>query len=117
MVAISVLQFINLFHIRIFFKLYFCFIWKSLFLALSLSLSHFQYDVYATFTRTLPASTSTIFLSSSFSIPFGFSLRLLRLFHSALPPPSRGNSGATLAVDINKHLDYTVKAASTTSPD
>lgn len=24
---------------------------------------------------------------------------------------------ATLAVDINKHLDYTVKAASTTSPD
>lgn len=54
------------------------------------------------------------------SIPFDFSLRLLRLFRSALPPPSRGNSVTplyTLTVDINKHLDYTVKAALTTSPD
>lgn len=65
--------------------------------------------------RRLPFSLS--FSPLSVSIPFGFSLRLLRLFHSALPPPSRGNSGATLAVDINKHLDYTVKAGSTTSPD
>jgi len=75
-------------------------------------------DVY-TFARKLPVCLSHL---SPFSIPFGFSLRLLRLFHSAPPftlPPllSRGNSAATLAVDINKHLDYTVKAASTTSPD
>lgn len=65
-------------------------------------------DAY-TFARTpcLPLPSSPSFYSPRpFSVPFGFSLRLLRLFHSAPPPPSlsRGNSAATLAPSTSTNI-------------
>lgn len=99
--------------------------------SLSLPRTSSKNDIYISKRATFVWPTTILSLSclsilhSSFD-PFGFSLRLLRLFHFALPLPSprrsrRGDSPpppvATLrAADINKHLDYTVKAASTTMP-
>ena len=102
----------QLFSHRVSLKLHFRFVRKHSSFSLTPSARRLC-DLYANFAFHLPYLSLPVALS----IPFGFSLRLLRLFHSVLPPSSRGNSRATLAVDINKHLDYTVKATSTTSPD
>jgi len=69
--------------IRVSFKLHFHFVRKHLSFSLTPSTRRLC-DPYANL-ACLPSPLSF----SPRTLPFGFSLRLLRLFHSALPPPSR----------------------------
>lgn len=86
---------------------------------------------HSSFSRTFTTTFIYIFTSSSTSPPSLVHLSPFALLHPfsafrftsyvyfipRFPPPlPRQLSVATLVVDINKHLDYTVKAASTTSP-
>lgn len=66
----------------------------SLCLSLSFSFSLLERRLYLYANSSCLPSPASFRFSTTFlfSVPFGFSLRLLRLFHFALPSPSRSNS-------------------------
>lgn len=87
--------------------------------SLSLSLSRQRFYLCANGPVCLPSPVFPFLYYPSLLRPFRFLASTLTFisFCASSTLSRQLLAVATLAVDINKHLDYTVKAASTTSPD